>query len=240
MGQSLPFSLANCRAGVKTRGTRRRQPAGGGRYIKSTTPCKPAVNPHLMQVGPLAIFVYGTLQRGQVRERCWPRPALRVEPATVRGWLFDLGPYPALVVPAAGEVADTIAGELWHVAADDLEVTLAALDRIEGFQGNATTCIDGWRSFAQPRTTKCQLGLTSTLGRLGPTIRGAMLPHDEQTCRWPEQSMGHSHPRATFPRRHPRLLQPHIGNRPANDTACPQLLGAPLAASSSASEVRAI
>src|SRR5690606_7950090 len=79
--------------------------------------------------------VYGTLQRGQVRERCWPRPPLLVEPATVRAWLFDLGPYPALVVPAAREEADTIAGELWHMAADDLDITLAALDRVEGVQG---------------------------------------------------------------------------------------------------------
>lgn len=80
----------------------------------------------------LPIFVYGTLQRGQCREPCWPRMPLRVEPATVRGALYDLGPYPAL---ADGD--DTIAGELWHLGEGDLPVTLAALDRVEGFAGQA-------------------------------------------------------------------------------------------------------
>jgi gamma-glutamylcyclotransferase (GGCT)/AIG2-like uncharacterized protein YtfP len=28
---------------------------------------------------------------------------------------------------------DTVAGELWHIAAGDMAVTLAALDRVEGY-----------------------------------------------------------------------------------------------------------
>src|SRR5262245_31105020 len=79
---------------------------------------------------PNAVFVYGTLKRGQVRERCWPRPPISVEPATVHWALYDLGPYPALV---AGD--DTVAGELWHLAPGDMQATLAALDRVEGFGG---------------------------------------------------------------------------------------------------------
>ncbi|MCI0359106.1 MAG: gamma-glutamylcyclotransferase [Planctomycetaceae bacterium] len=79
---------------------------------------------------PTGIFVYGTLQRGQVRERCWPRTPIAVEPATVRGALFDLGPYPALV-----EGDDTVAGELWRFALEDMPATLSALDAVEGFAG---------------------------------------------------------------------------------------------------------
>lgn len=81
-----------------------------------------------MSSEPTAIFVYGTLQRGEVRERLWPRPPVSIEPATVRGALYDLGPYPALV---PGE--DTVGGELWHIAAEDIGVTLAALDRVEDY-----------------------------------------------------------------------------------------------------------
>ena len=78
--------------------------------------------------GPTAIFVYGTLQRGQVRERSWPRPPISIESATAGGALYDLGEYPALV---PGD--DTVGGELWHIAASDIAVTLAALDRVEGY-----------------------------------------------------------------------------------------------------------
>ena len=80
---------------------------------------------------PLPIFVYGTLQRGQCRERCWPRPPLRVEPATTRGRLYDLGPYPAMV---PGD--DWIRGELWHLRPEDVPLTLETLDAVEG-------CVEG-------------------------------------------------------------------------------------------------
>ncbi|MBI2480460.1 MAG: gamma-glutamylcyclotransferase [Planctomycetia bacterium] len=75
-----------------------------------------------------AIFVYGTLQRGEVRERCWPRKPVRIEWATIRGQLRDLGEYPALV---DGE--DLILGELWHIAKADMTATLATLDVVEWF-----------------------------------------------------------------------------------------------------------
>jgi gamma-glutamylcyclotransferase (GGCT)/AIG2-like uncharacterized protein YtfP len=85
-----------------------------------------------MSLSPTAIFVYGTLRRGGVRERCWPQEPLRVEAATVRGCLYDLGPYPALV-----EGGDLIGGELWHFRGKDLPATLAALDEVEGYYGTA-------------------------------------------------------------------------------------------------------
>jgi gamma-glutamylcyclotransferase (GGCT)/AIG2-like uncharacterized protein YtfP len=75
---------------------------------------------------PSAVFVYGTLKRGEVRARSWPRLPLKVDPATVRGTLFDLEAYPALV-----EGNQIVAGELWHFAPDDIPETLAVLDMIE-------------------------------------------------------------------------------------------------------------
>jgi gamma-glutamylcyclotransferase (GGCT)/AIG2-like uncharacterized protein YtfP len=75
-----------------------------------------------------AVFVYGTLKRGGCRAKFWPRAPLAVEPATIRGRLYDLGPYPALV---PGD--DAIRGELWRLAADDMTETLRVLDEVEGY-----------------------------------------------------------------------------------------------------------
>ena len=74
----------------------------------------------------LAVFVYGTLKRGQVREGCWPRQPLRVMPAETRGRLHDLGPYPALI-PGP----DRVKGELWFLAETDVAETLRVLDEVE-------------------------------------------------------------------------------------------------------------
>ena len=77
-----------------------------------------------------AVFVYGTLKRGECRESCWPRAPLRVEAAATKGQLYDLGPYPALC-PGAG----TVAGEVWTFAPRDMPATRAALDEIEDHYG---------------------------------------------------------------------------------------------------------
>jgi gamma-glutamylcyclotransferase (GGCT)/AIG2-like uncharacterized protein YtfP len=53
---------------------------------------------------------------------------VQIERATTHARLYDLGPYPAI---ADGD--DLISGELWHVAREDLEVTLEVLDEIECF-----------------------------------------------------------------------------------------------------------
>ncbi|MFO0819092.1 MAG: gamma-glutamylcyclotransferase family protein [Pirellulales bacterium] len=73
-----------------------------------------------------AIFVYGTLKRGQVRERCWPRAPVRVVAAVMRGELHDLGPYPALI---PGD--DRVLGELWFLRAEDVAESLRVLDEVE-------------------------------------------------------------------------------------------------------------
>lgn len=73
-----------------------------------------------------AVFVYGTLKRGEVRARFWPRPAVSVEAAVIQGQMHDLGPYPALV-----DGQHQIAGELWRLAPEDMPETLRVLDAIE-------------------------------------------------------------------------------------------------------------
>ncbi len=85
-----------------------------------------------MNVVTPAVFVYGTLKHGEERARCWPRRPQSVEPATVFGRLFDLGPYPALLPPLAHD-QDLVLGELWSFADSDLEATLRALDEVECF-----------------------------------------------------------------------------------------------------------
>lgn len=48
-----------------------------------------------MSPGITSVFVYGTLQRGEVREHCWPHAPVSIEWGTIRGQLRDLGEYPA-------------------------------------------------------------------------------------------------------------------------------------------------
>jgi gamma-glutamylcyclotransferase (GGCT)/AIG2-like uncharacterized protein YtfP len=74
-----------------------------------------------------AVFVYGTLKRGECRARFWPHEPMRVESATIRGRLYDLGPYPAL-----GPGEDVVRGEVWHLAPEHIGETLSSLDEVEG------------------------------------------------------------------------------------------------------------
>ena len=73
------------------------------------------------------VFVYGTLKRGQCRERCWPLVPTAGHPAWTFGELYDTGPFPALV---AG--SDRVAGELWSYEPSAITTVLKALDVIEG------------------------------------------------------------------------------------------------------------
>ena len=88
------------------------------------------------------VFVYGTLKRGQCRETMWPRPPLSIRPGFVRGWLFDLGLYPAMWCGGCHELendgpendpcqCDWIEGEVWTLAKEDMSITIEELDKIE-------------------------------------------------------------------------------------------------------------
>jgi len=78
-----------------------------------------------------SVFVYGTLKRGELREGMWPCAPLSVVEATIRGELYDLGPYPALLPAADDSPGDTISGEVWSFTADDMPEVLRVLDEIE-------------------------------------------------------------------------------------------------------------
>lgn len=76
------------------------------------------------------VFAYGTLKRGECRAAFWPRSPVRVDKATIRAALYDLGPYPAI-----GPGDDLVLGEVWEIRAEDMEITLDVLDQIEGYAG---------------------------------------------------------------------------------------------------------
>ena len=108
----------------------------------------------------MAVFVYGSLKRGQSNHERFCRGVLAVKEATVRGRLYELPfGFPALVVPEADVRAtgtmdyradvdtqnrrqasspeispgwDTVYGEL--LTFDDPEERLPALDGLEGFR----------------------------------------------------------------------------------------------------------
>src|SRR5690349_20067775 len=81
-----------------------------------------------MAEGQAAFFVYGTLKQGQSN---YPLVAAAVRaaiPATIRGRLYDVGPFPAL---AAGDEA--VRGEVLMVEPAELPRLLTVLDALEGF-----------------------------------------------------------------------------------------------------------
>src|SRR5437868_1610308 len=75
------------------------------------------------------LFIYGTLLPGfeprAMSQLC--RRLNSIGPATIRGQLFDLGPYPAVVIDAAR--AGSVRGEVVEV---DGDATWQELDRYEG------------------------------------------------------------------------------------------------------------
>jgi gamma-glutamylcyclotransferase (GGCT)/AIG2-like uncharacterized protein YtfP len=128
----------------------------------------------------LPIFVYGTLQRGEEREHCWPRRPRCIEWATVIARLYDLGAYPALV-----EGDDLVLGELWHVERDDLDATLVTLDEIEGYGQDADNLYV--RTVVQCRTMAGQAKDAFLYSYAKPhEIAGAavVMPDRDGVCRW--------------------------------------------------------
>jgi gamma-glutamylcyclotransferase (GGCT)/AIG2-like uncharacterized protein YtfP len=74
------------------------------------------------------IFVYGTLRKGYANHRIISDYVKRITPATIRGWMFNLGPYPA-VVQGDGYVE----GELIEFKEAEFEKAFQVMDRLEGF-----------------------------------------------------------------------------------------------------------
>lgn len=73
-----------------------------------------------------AVFVYGTLKRGQCRESRWPVPPHAIHAAWTQGCLFDRSDYPAMT-PGTQRVR----GEVWQFTAEQMERVLEVLDEIE-------------------------------------------------------------------------------------------------------------
>ena len=78
------------------------------------------------------LFVYGTLREdaGNEMYRVLARHAEFVGMAFVRGELYSLGEYPALV--PRPDAAGLVKGELYEINADAVEHTLTVLDDYEG------------------------------------------------------------------------------------------------------------
>lgn len=81
-----------------------------------------------MATPPAAFFVYGTLKTGQSNYHLIAPAVRAVAPATIRGRLYDLGPFPAL---AEGD--ESVHGELLTVDPAALPRLLALLDDLEGY-----------------------------------------------------------------------------------------------------------
>ena len=79
-----------------------------------------------------AVFVYGTLKRGQCREQMWPLAPRSVQYGWTYGDLYGRADYPAMI---QGSVR--VKGEIWTFLPKQFGVVLDALDSIEGTDGNS-------------------------------------------------------------------------------------------------------
>jgi gamma-glutamylcyclotransferase (GGCT)/AIG2-like uncharacterized protein YtfP len=87
-----------------------------------------AMREGLVAVEPSHCFVYGTLKRGQSNYPLIAAAVRAALPATIRGRLYDVGPFPAL---AHGD--ETVYGELLLIASEALADLLVVLDDLEGY-----------------------------------------------------------------------------------------------------------
>lgn len=143
-----------------------------------------------------SFFVYGTLKRGECRASLWPRLPRDVRPAFVRGQLFDLGPYPALWCgdsdDEGGTDWDWVEGEVWTIAAEDMEATVHRLDQIE--VTDQPGCVNEYdrilvRAHETPGSTASVLAYAyqySTGHRLPASFRVAAYG-ENRVARWPSQ-----------------------------------------------------
>ena len=82
-----------------------------------------------------SFFVYGSLKRGFLREGAWPYPPLHVRVGCIQAKLFDLGPYPAVILSNPSDSPDDcVIGEVWTIAREHISKTLQVLDQVEGFE----------------------------------------------------------------------------------------------------------
>ena len=83
-----------------------------------------------MATATTSVFVYGTLKQGRPLDR----PALSalrtaVQPASIVGSLYSLGPYPTVRLDGQG----TVHGEVHTFAPQDFGQVLEMMDQIEGY-----------------------------------------------------------------------------------------------------------
>lgn len=82
---------------------------------------------HVLKSASIArFFVYGTLCRGQCREKCWPLEPLEITPAWTFGTLYGRADYPAM---RPGN--DRVIGECWRFETDAIAHVRMVLDEIE-------------------------------------------------------------------------------------------------------------
>jgi gamma-glutamylcyclotransferase (GGCT)/AIG2-like uncharacterized protein YtfP len=130
-----------------------------------------------------AVFVYGTLKRGQCRQTAWPSNPISITRAWIRGTLYGRADYPALT---RGE--NRVRGELWVFAIEQMQNVLAVLDAIEGTHGNSSEDLYHRR----PVNVYCDDG--STLGhaytyfynRDPVAERFAIVPLSQGAQAWPD------------------------------------------------------
>ncbi|MCF6093111.1 gamma-glutamylcyclotransferase [Microaerobacter geothermalis] len=72
------------------------------------------------------VFVYGTLLKGEYYHHIIKDQVKSVVPATIRGWMFDLGPYPAIV-----EGSGYIHGQI--IELHDPDKAFQSMDLLEGY-----------------------------------------------------------------------------------------------------------
>ncbi len=127
-----------------------------------------------------AIFAYGTLKQGQCRERCWPIPALLVESGTIRGALWDLGPYPGLTT---GD--DQVRGEIWYFTRRDILRTLQALDAVEGFNRRSNDWFVRQAVYARTEAGQSVAAWVYFYARTLLSTARRALPAADGTVSWP-------------------------------------------------------
>lgn len=74
------------------------------------------------------VFVYGTLRKGESNHSLISAWVKSITPASVRGWMFDLGDYPAIV-----EGSGFVYGEILEF--DDPEEAIRRMDWLEDYHG---------------------------------------------------------------------------------------------------------